>query len=258
MGYWNTAAVALNGINMANSWNAPLPGPSRVDYSSYAPAFSYHRNFNFSDFGVGRYSNSGYGLLSKFPTPTYQSFAPTPINTYKFGLLTSASKTKVRVTGVGSPASVSSSASVGVKSEYAKLSQSAALKQAAGDSRLESIAAGGIGWRVSTADFQNDIMFATAGTTELLNSVVKEIRKKDETFSLTVTSALGTKTSPHRARGHYNVENVKLDFGGQMSKAKAEKVAQQLMATGKFDFANPECDGRTYHIDAQFKKEFLA
>ncbi len=262
MGYWNTAVTALKTYNSTDSWDVqPLTFERGISSaSSFAPLFSFNRNFKFTGFGVGNYLNTGYSALPKFSAPTYSSFAPVPVRTLKFGTLTVAPKTVGRTSVVGASAGRRSNdwASVGVKSEYAKLSKSVALKQAANDSRLESIAAGGTGWKVSSGDFQNDIMFATAGTTELLNSVVEEIRKKDGNFSLTVTSALGTKTSPHRARGHYNVENVKLDFGGQMSKAKAEKVAQQLMATGKFDFANPECDGRTYHIDAQFKKEFLA
>lgn len=262
MGYWNSAAKALTNLNTENYWSSSLPSFTLGRYSttsSYAPILTFNQKFDWGfssgtsykfnyDFSYKPYTS--FSTTPTYSTPTYSSFAPKPTtNTVKFGALT-----RTKAQNLYTPRTLSG----GTKSEYANLSKAAAQRKAATDPRLESIAAGGKGWSISSVSFQNDIKFATVGTTKLLNQIVEEIRKTDKDFSLTVTSALGTRTSPHTAAGHYNIDNVKLDFGGQMSKSKAEKVAQQLMATGKFDFANPECDGKTYHIDAQFKKELLA
>ena len=204
-------------------------------------------NYNFRDYSFIPTFDYKSKPLFNFSLNSY-SYAPSQFRVY--GDSASSSKTYYTPRRTGSYR--------GNRSEYAGLSQSLAYQRAKGDSRLEYIGNGGNGWNVSKGDFQNDIEYATAGTTRLLNEVVAQIRKTDPTFNLTVTSALGTSSSPHRAAGHYCVENVKLDFGGGMSKTKASKVAGQLMSTGKFDFANIECDGSTWHIDAQFKKELLA
>lgn len=243
------------------NFNAPLPLTSFTkDYSfipsikplgstSYStPVFNYGENsssnyFSFGgrDYGVPEHLLQTYEL----PRPTFTPRFSTPHN---YTVSTPSLATS-------RPSVASSRSQQGGKcSEYAKMSRSTALNKAQNDSRLESIASGGTGWSCSSADFRNDIMFATKGTTERLNRAIAKIRQTNPSFSLKVTSALGTSSSPHcQNGGHYSVDATKLDFGGGMSKAKAQETARLLMSTGEFAFANPECDGKTWHIDAKLK-----
>lgn len=233
MGFFDNINLAFNGYYYGNSM----------------PYFSYPTLFNYSF----RPSQS-YGYDFSSPT-TYSSYQSSYQSSGKptLGSLTSARSQAKPV------ARRSTGKYCGKGSEYGSMGKSFALQKAKTDSRLEFIGNGGKGWSISDASFRNDIKYATRGTSGVLDGVVSEIRKTDPNFSLLVTSALGTATSPHSKKaGHYNVDSVKLDFGGGMSKAQATKVARQLYATGKFDFADPECDGATWHIDAQIKKEFLA
>lgn len=208
---------------------------------TYTPTYSFRlpsisTNYKFTD---------SYSDYSSFAPPS-DAFSSTSVSSRKLGSLTASNKRQV-------------TSYSGKTSEYAGLSRNIALSKARQDSRLEYIGDGGYGWSISSGSFRNDITFASRGTSKLLDDVVREIRRKDPNFTLLVTSALGTANSPHAKKaGHYNTDNVKLDFGGGMSKAQASKVAAQLKSTGKFAFANIECDGQTWHIDAQFKKELLA
>ncbi len=210
---------------------------------------------------------NSYTPLFSFGKPDYSSYSyASTSNSYDFSFLNSAinsPKVSTRssvLLGSLTPSNRSGrSKYFGIGSEYGNLGMNAALQKARSDSRLEFIGNGGNVWSISSGSFINDIKYATRGTSQVLDDVVSEVRKSDPNFSLLVTSALGTASSPHSKRaGHYDVNSVKLDFGGGMSKSQATKVASQLRATGKFDFANLECDGSTWHIDAQIKKEFLA
>lgn len=146
--------------------------------------------------------------------------------------------------------------------KYANLSQYEALGQASADTRLEAIGRGGTGW--SCADtFNNDITYATNGTSALLDAVVAKIRKTKPEFTLLVTSALGTASSPHAKNtkhSHYNPDNVKLDFDKSTWQGQPEDFAKALMDTGYFQFAVVEKhkDGKGWHIDAMFKPDALA
>ena len=146
--------------------------------------------------------------------------------------------------------------------EYSRMSKSDAERQAANDPRLEYIGNGGNGWSCSSASFVNDITYATKGTSALLDKVVEKIRKIYPDFKLVVTSALGTKNSPHKKGGkksHYNPCNVKLDFSRHTWKGNPQDLANALMGTGYFQFAVVEwhSDGEGWHIDAMFKPEAL-
>jgi len=147
--------------------------------------------------------------------------------------------------------------------EYSRLSRADAINRAKMDDRLEYIGNGGTGWSCSSATFANDITYATKGTSALLDAVIAKIRQTDPDFTLLITSALGTATSPHKKNitsSHYNPDNVKLDFGGALNETQANSIAKKLMATGYFEFAHVEYNGGssgTYHIDAMFKPEML-
>ena len=75
---------------------------------------------------------------------------------------------------------------------------------------------------------------------------------------LVVTSALGTKTSPH-AKGssscsHYNENNPKLDFGGGLNQSEANRLANKLRGTNYFSRVAVEANGDgNYHLDVQIK-----
>ena len=148
------------------------------------------------------------------------------------------------------------------KYEYGNYSRADAIQHAKADSRLESIAGGGTGWSCA-ATFENDITYATEGTSALLDAVVAKIRETKPGFELLVTSALGTASSPHSKRirnSHYNPDNVKLDFDKSTWNGKPEDFAKALMNTGYFQFAVVEWhkNGKGWHIDAMFKPEALA
>lgn len=253
MGLFDNISVGI-GNYYGNSYGfcpSASYGYSFGEYIPYFPLFNFNTNNYFS------LGNSSYNAYD-FSFATSSSYVGS--GETKFGSLTSARKQSTPRTQYQSGLGRGSRGKYcGKGSEYGSMSKNSALQKASNDSRLEFIGNGGKGWSISDASFRNDIKYATSGTSSVLDGVVAEIRKTDPNFSLLVTSALGTASSPHsKNAGHYNVESVKLDFGGGMSKAQATKVASQLRETGKFDFADPECDGATWHIDAQIKKEFLA
>ena len=103
------------------------------------------------------------------------------------------------------------------------------------------------------ADFCNDIPYAKKGTGALLTKISDEIGEE-----LIVTSALGTKTSPHSkgnsSCSHYNEKNPKLDFGGGLNHSEATSLANKLKNTGYFSRVAVEANGDgNYHLDVQIK-----
>lgn len=134
---------------------------------------------------------------------------------------------------------------------YANLTRSEALNKAQNDSNLEKLT-GGNGWSVSSSSFSNDIPYARKGTGTILSKVSNMIGE-----NLTITSALGTKNSPH-AKGngyasHYNSSNPKLDIGGGLSPSKAYSLKTKLLNTGYFSRVEVETHGNTAHLDVQIK-----
>ena len=172
------------------------------------------------------------------------------MDTVTFGSTVTPTVTSTVVTPVKRQASSRRSISNG-SHIYASLSKSEAEARAKKDSNLEELT-GGEGWIVSDASFENDIKFAKKGTGALLTRAAKEAG-----VSLTVTSALGTKFSPHDKKisgtaSHYNENNPKLDLGGGLSHAQAEELKNKLIATGLFSRVAVESDGNTSHLDVQF------
>ena len=112
------------------------------------------------------------------------------------------------------------------------------------------------GVTISSASFINDIPYAKKGTMEILKKAAQEIKE-----DLVITSALGTSTSPHSLNKdggvegtHYDPNNPKIDLGGGLtSQLQSNTLAEKLMATGYFDFVEPECDGVTWHLDLRIK-----
>jgi len=136
---------------------------------------------------------------------------------------------------------------------YEVLSRESALKRAKANPNLEELTKGE-GWSISEGSFINDIPYARKGTSALLNRVCKEAG-----VTLTVTSALGTKNSPHAATSsaasHYNENNPKLDLGGGLTDAQAKELKSKLDKTGLFSRVAVESDGATSHLDVQFSDE---
>lgn len=147
----------------------------------------------------------------------------------------------------------------GAETDYANLSKSEAEREAEKSDYLERIE-GGSDWSVSDGSFVNDIKYAAKGMNKFLSKLAKKIRRKTKT-KLVVTSALGTKNSPH-AKGsssasHYNPTNPKIDFGGQLSHEKGEELLACLRSTGFFSRCEIEYHGNTCHIDVQVKQSEL-
>ena len=137
-------------------------------------------------------------------------------------------------------------------SAYATLSRSEALTRAQNDSNLERLR-GGARWTISNASFKNDIPFAMKGVNNFLDRLTSEIGE-----NLTVTSALGTKNSPHaRNAGHYDPINPKLDFGGGLSYSEANRIASKLRNTGYFSNVLVKTHGNTAHIDVKIKESAI-
>lgn len=141
---------------------------------------------------------------------------------------------------------------------YALLTKQEALKKAKSDPNLEDISSGGTGWSVASGSFRNDIPFAKAGTKTLLDKAFAEAG-----IEFYVTSALGTKTSPHgykdsgASSSHYNEKNPKLDLqpkNNPTSKKSNEQLAAALQKTGLFSRIYVETDSRgVTHLDVQLK-----
>lgn len=132
---------------------------------------------------------------------------------------------------------------------YASMSREAALKAASADPNLEKLT-GGTGWSVSDGSFIYDIPYAKKGTGAVLEKAASLIGE-----SLVVTSALGTKDSPHVKNSgsvsHYNSNNPKLDLGGGLTPDQANSLKTKLDSTGLFSRITVESDGATAHLDVQ-------
>lgn len=202
------------------TFNAPT---LQFDYSS-----SWMRNSNLSDFRPLSVDFSNF------------TFSPIVTQSYNYSSSTSS-------TNSSSPSSFRRSSYL-----YANLSRSEALIKAKNDSNLELLTNGN-GWSISSGCFTNDIPYAKKGTGALLSKISAEIGE-----DLVVTSALGTKTSPH-AKGnsdcsHYNDKNPKLDFGGGLNYTEATSLANKLRNTNYFSRVVVEANGDgNYHLDVQIK-----
>lgn len=142
---------------------------------------------------------------------------------------------------------------------YKNMLRKEAIENANKDDNLEKLK-GGEGWSVATSCFKNDIPYAKKGINKLLDKLRELIG-----INFQITSALGTKNSPHNkgrnpnaAAGHYDQNNPKLDIQPMnCSVAAVEKLCAKFKATGLFKFVNVEkhSDGKTAHIDCQFSEE---
>ena len=136
------------------------------------------------------------------------------------------------------------------KYSFANMTRSEALSAAEGNANLEKLT-GGANWTVSDASFQNDIPYARKGTSAILAKAASLAGE-----NLVVTSALGTKNSPHvksnSQASHYNSENPKLDLGGGLNQQRAYSLQSKLKNTGLFSRVAVEGHGDgTYHLDIQ-------
>ncbi|MBR2430736.1 hypothetical protein IKB17_04680 [bacterium] len=124
--------------------------------------------------------------------------------------------------------------------------------EAIADINLEKLK-GGSNWSICSNSFINDIPYAAKGINPFLDALTEELD-----ITLTVTSALGTKNSPHAPGGHYDPLNPKLDFGGGLSHSEANELKAKLDSTGYFEFVNIETHGNTAHLDVKIKDNVLA
>lgn len=139
---------------------------------------------------------------------------------------------------------------------YRSLYREEALNTAKKDPNLErlmtTVSEKGNKVVISQASFVNDIPYAKKGAMDVLLAAADKIGQ-----DLTITSALGCKTSPHSGSStgdsHYNPNNPKIDFGGGLSHDAARSLKKDLESTGLFNFVNIEYDGATAHLDAQIK-----
>ena len=143
--------------------------------------------------------------------------------------------------------------------DYANLSREDAEEEAEKSDFLEKLE-NGSDFSISDGSFVNDIKYAAKGMNKFLSKLAKKIRRKTTT-KLVVTSALGTKNSPHSkgsaAVSHYNPTNPKIDFGGQLSHEKGRELLACLRETGYFSRCEIEYHGNTCHIDVQVKQSEL-
>jgi hypothetical protein len=219
--------------NIANSWNYSVMS---------TPTYSASQSFGCNFWQMPTFFNtSNFNNLLTFNTPSFWNstgiWSPSTLGTSNSSSSISASR---------------SSSSGVCNYKYAKLSRSAALTEAAKNPNLEKLS-GGNGWSVSSNSFANDIPYARKGTSAILAKVAAQIGQ-----NITVTSALGTKTSPHvKSTGyasHYNDTNPKLDLGGGLSNSRALALKDKLLATGYFSRVSVESDGATSHLDVQIKE----
>ena len=220
----------------------------------FAPMFNYFHNWSLFSYPVQNYTFTQYSNpTTPQPNPTYStilnrakpSYSWENINVgqnfdsnnwYNFNLQPTVTK-KVSNKQIN----------------YSTLSRESALNKAKNSSSLEKLN-GGNKWSVSDASFINDIPYAGKGINGFLDNLTTELD-----IDLTVTSALGTKNSPHvKVGGHYNDKNPKLDFGGGLTVTEANEIKNKLDATNYFESIRVEehSDG-TAHIDVKIKDEAL-
>ena len=250
---------SLFGLNMAlNPFGFCNPFTSFNPFFASQLGFFMGYNLSTSEFN----KQSSYQNCGCCNTSIFGNITPLNINTDTFG----SSYTPINFGSVfmGGPLIMppqtdnandeANSGSGGVgEGAYASLSREQALEKAKNDPNLEELK-GGTGWELGQT-FDNDIPYARKGTGQLLAEASRLTGEK-----LTVTSALGTATSPHTkgsgTASHYNEKNPKLDFGGGYTEEKAKEMAEKLMETNLFEFVTPEDnkDGTGHwHLDVKFK-----
>lgn len=203
-------------------------------------ASSFNTNINLSNLNSSPKINDFNASTPLFTNNTFNSTVG--FDTFNFSLSNPKKKKSVNI-GNGTHC-------------YASWDKDYALKQAEKDPNLERLTKGS-GWSICSGSFINDIPYARVGTSALLDKVCKEAG-----VTLTVTSALGTKKSPHdkgdSSVSHYNENNPKLDFGGGLSESEANEIKKKLDKTGLFSRVAVENDGGTCHLDVQFKDSAYA
>lgn len=141
--------------------------------------------------------------------------------------------------------------------DYRSLTRAEALNAAKKDPNLERLmtTTSEKGYTVTVNEpinFINDIPYARKGAMDVILAAADKIE-----CNLEITSALGSKLSPHAGtstgNSHYNPLNPKIDFGGQLSHKAAENLKQELDSTGLFEFVKIEYDGDTAHLDTKIK-----
>ena len=211
--------------------------------------FNFNFNFNFNTTAPPAYFNmfNFNGMSQYWQNYNFQPvwFQPPNFNNYGFDTFSLSSST------VGSRPSLSSNQKISSYSGYRGLSKAQAEIEA--QKNLEKLNPSSGRWSVCTNSFINDIPYARKGINAYLDDLTLRLNIK-----LTVTSALGTKNSPHRGSGHFDPENPKLDFGGNLSFVEAEDLKEKLDSTGDFVFVNIEKHGATAHLDVKIKDEVLA
>lgn len=212
--------------------------------------FNFNFNFNFNTTAPPAYFNMfnfNNGVSQYWQNYNFQPiwFPPPSINNYGFDTFSLSSST------VDSRPSLSSNQKTSSYSGYRALSKTQAEIEA--QKNLEKLKSSSGRWKVCTNSFINDIPYAGKGINAYLDDLTSRLN-----IDLTITSALGTKNSPHTGKGHYDPVNPKLDFGGGLSYEEAEELKEKLDSTGDFAFVNIEKHGATAHLDVKIKDEVLA
>ncbi len=211
------------------SVNQPLKNNATNNYS-YNYSFNYDANYT--------PQNITFKNLYPMDFNNYDSFNETPFE-YNYNNLNYWQKTNKQVNYS--------------LIDYKTLSRSSALDKAKNDPNLEKLT-GGANWKISEASFKNDIPYAGKGINKFLNKLTEELN-----INLTITSALGTASSPHAKNGsHYDGKNPKLDFGGGLSEEMAKELVEKLNKTDYFEYAKKEDHGDgTSHLDVKIKDSTL-
>lgn len=205
------------------------------------------------------YANNNLMTTSTFTysKPSNYSISDSFGDTYDFSETkttnTSSSSTSTTSTRPAKSTTTYSQASYSYYYDFRNMSKTEAVRAAANSPYLEYLK-GGKGWSVSSDDFVNDIPYAANGMNKFLTHLSSKIGQ-----NLVVTSALGTKKSPHTASGHYDSRNPKLDFGGGMTEKQAQTLANKLESTGYFShiYLERHSDG-TAHVDVEARRDVLA
>jgi len=233
-----------------NSWqwfkNYLPMGQNCLNYSFSNPSLSWLNpttptNFSF----FNNFNSISNSKLSSNVNTSIISSPPPVINTSGFDTfnLSTGKSSDNRI-------SLASYKKAKVDLNYKNMTKSQA--EAIADINLEKLK-GGSNWSICSNSFINDIPYAAKGINPFLDDLTEELD-----ITLTVTSALGTKNSPHAPGGHYDPLNPKLDFGGGLSHSEANELKAKLDSTGYFEFVNIETHGNTAHLDVKIKDNVLA
>lgn len=266
--------MAMNNPEMSSETNFNFANPM----FNYNPSFNMGSVFNtfqptFNNFGTTSIFNNGfsYPTIPTFPTTTTTttssgsssgsreySLSGSFGSSYRFGDLITAPK-RTTSTSSSSSSRTSSSSSTGYRTDFASMTQTQATRAAEASPHLERLDEVGNGWKLGNT-FENDIKYAAKGMNNFLDHLASKISKDlPSGTDLTVTSALGTASSPHsKNAGHYDPVNPKLDFGGRMTNDEAEHLASSLQSTGYFSHILVEPHGDGYaHVDVRVKESVL-